>query len=170
MPLTLGISGHRPKYWKYNKEASSSLVSLVYRHLQDMRPDRVITGMALGMDMAAAEAALALGIPYVGAIPFEGQEAMWPQEAQESYHRLRDSALLVEVISPAGFNDTAYRKRNEFIVANSHQMLVLHDGSPRSGTGHCVGLAAARSLPVRNLWQEFCGLRDAAQPTAGKDG
>lgn len=159
MPLTLGISGHRPKYWKYSKESSALLVSLVTRRLQVVKPDRVITGMALGMDMAAAEAALSLGIPFVAAIPFVGQENMWPQEAREHYYRLLSEAFLEEVVSPGGFSDDAYKKRNEFIVANSHRMLVLHDGSPRSGTGHCVGLAISRSLPVENVWDEFNALR-----------
>lgn len=164
MPLSLGISGHRPKYWKYSKEASASLVSLVVSHIRRISPDRVITGMALGMDMAAAEASVSLGIPFVAAVPFDGQEATWPQDAQIAYRRLLSESLLIEVVSPGGFSDTAYRKRNEFIVANSHQMLVLHDGSQRSGTGHCIGLAAARSLTITNIWQEFNNLRE--QPPA----
>ena len=47
-------------------------------YLERARPDAVISGMALGWDQAVARATADLGIPWVAAITFEGQESKWP--------------------------------------------------------------------------------------------
>lgn len=58
----------------------------------------LLTGMALGWDQACAEAAQSLDMPYIAAVPFEGQESTWPEEAQRRYRQLIDSAALVVTI------------------------------------------------------------------------
>lgn len=159
----LGISGHRPKYWGYTLETAESLKILIKDILVQDPPTKVITGMALGMDVIAAEACKDLKIPYVAAIPFVGQEAMWPQEAKDKYYEVLAGAQLVVTISNNGFDTSAFKKRNEYIVSNCHRMLVLYNGARRSGTGHAVGLATKRGIPIQNIWEQFlqaCGQQD----------
>ena len=158
MPI-LGISGHRPKHWGYSKESHDLLKKLVTDRLVAERPTKVLTGMALGMDMAAAEACKDLGIPYIAAVPFRGQESQWPPEAQERYRELLAGAQ-AEIVVSTSFSDEAYKKRNAYIVSNCHSMLVLYNGATRSGTGHTVGLALRRGLPLVNIWEEFLKVRD----------
>ncbi len=154
MPI-LGVSGHRPKYWGYSQESHDGLKALVSGFIADNKPTKVITGMALGMDMAVAEVCRDMGIPYIAAVPFRGQESVWPADAVAKYRDLLAGAQLEVVVSEGGFSDEAYRKRNAYIVSNCHSMLVLYNGSTRSGTGHTVGLAIKRGLQITNLWDAF---------------
>ena len=153
----LGVSGHRPKYWEHAPEKYRALVAIVRSYLQKERPDKIITGMALGMDTAVAEVAAELGIPFMAAVPFKGQETLWPQEDQDRYNSLLTKAFSTVVVCPGGFSPEAYKKRNEFIVANCHSLLILYNGAKRSGTGHLVGLATARQMPMVNLWDLLDG-------------
>ena len=75
--MILGVSGHRPHYWAYDKERSLRLVELVRAQLQALQPERVITGMALGMDLAVAKACVLSDVPFEAAIPFRGQHLRW---------------------------------------------------------------------------------------------
>jgi uncharacterized phage-like protein YoqJ len=154
MPI-IGISGHRPKYWGNAEGANQALVVILKEVFLREKPDKIITGMALGMDTAAAEAAIELGIPFVAAVPFLGQETVWPKPAQEKYRQLLEKAQATIVVSPGGYSDEAFLKRNEYIVANCHRMVVLFDGNKRSGTGHAMKLAAERQIPLENVWEQF---------------
>ena len=153
MPI-LGVSGHRPKYWGYSQESHDRLKALVSGFIAEGKPTKVLTGMAIGMDMAVAEVCMELGIPYIAAVPFRGQDSQWPPEAQEKYRYLLAGAQAEIVVSDT-YSDEAFKKRNAYIVANCHSMLVLYNGATRSGTGHTVGLAIRRGLQITNLWDDF---------------
>jgi uncharacterized phage-like protein YoqJ len=61
----------------------------------------LVTGLALGAEQLAAEAALDLGIPYVAVQPHPDPEVRWPQEVQEAYDRLLDGAAEIVVLQQA---------------------------------------------------------------------
>src|SRR5438105_861451 len=60
---------------------------------------KIISGGANGWDQAIAEAAAELGIPFIVAVPFVGQESKWPQKAQEQYRELLAKAEKVVTVS-----------------------------------------------------------------------
>lgn len=45
----------------------------------------VCTGMALGVDQDIACVCIQAEVPFVACVPFEGQEARWPADAQRDY-------------------------------------------------------------------------------------
>lgn len=107
-----------------------------------------ITGMCIGVDLWAAEEVLALRrehpeIELVAAIPFEGQEAAWPQAARRQYQRVREACQRAEVLSETG-GSAAYLQRNRWMVDSADTVLAVYDfgaGEYRSGTAATVRYA-----------------------------
>ena len=146
--MTLGVTGHRPQgIVGYRK---SVLEAFALDAVRRARPSGVISGMALGWDQAVAVACVRLGVPFVAAVPFPGQERRWPAAAQQEYSRLLECASTIHFVTPE-HREESFRLRNEWIVENSYSILALWGGKP-SGTGHCVELARAGRRPVKNVW------------------
>jgi hypothetical protein len=77
-------TGHRPeKLGGYSDEARHRLEQFAVTYLRYYAPDLFISGMAQGWDQACAYACTVLSIPWTAAIPFAGQESMWPDAAQK---------------------------------------------------------------------------------------
>ena len=74
--MIIAATGHRPdKLGGYGSIVADRLFHLAYETLEELAPTLVISGMALGWDMAVAEAAFCLDIPFHAYRPFEGQES-----------------------------------------------------------------------------------------------
>lgn len=150
----LSATGHRPdKLGGYGAATDERCVRLANDYLSQMIVERVISGMALGWDLAWAEAALGLGIPVRAAVPFPGQEAQWPNEEINRYHAILDRCEDVTYVS-GGFQPGAYQRRNEWMVDNSDGVVALWDGSS-GGTSNCVRYAQRRDKLMVNLWSKY---------------
>jgi len=101
--MIIAGTGHRPnKLSGYGSEASKKLFHLARHALNELQPDGVISGLALGWDTALADAALDLRIPLTAAIPFEGQQSRWPADSQTNWQWLVDSAAYTIIVSEGG--------------------------------------------------------------------
>lgn len=150
--MILGVTGHRPeKLGGYTAHAKNKVHMFARYVLTSYCPSKVITGMALGWDMAIAQAAVDLGIPFVAAVPFKGQESQWPFESKHLYYKLIGRAAWVEYVSPPGFSPEKMQIRNEWIVDNCENLAALHDGSS-GGTNNCLKYAKKVKRPTANLW------------------
>ena len=150
----IAATGHRPdKLGGYDQKTRRALGALAVEFLHERRPAKVISGMAIGWDMAVAAAAVTLGIPFVAAVPFADQALRWPIESQDRYHRLLAQAHSVEYIS-MGYSAKAMQLRNEWMVNSADEMMALHDGS-WGGTFNCLEYARKRGVPVTNLWDRW---------------
>ena len=162
--MILAGTGHRPdKLGGYSLTLEVALTDFAGRVLARQRPVGVISGMALGWDQALAVASVRLGIPFVAAIPFEGQESRWPSRAQREYAVLLGAASQVRVISDRDHyrNDhpdvAAYhlmQRRNEWMVDNSTGLLALWNGS-KGGTFNCIQYAREGRREITNVWPEW---------------
>lgn len=167
--MRLAITGHRPKkLGGYSPHINDLLKSFLSIHLDHYKPSDVITGMALGVDQAMAEACIILGIPFIAAIPCDDYESKWPSAAQERYHDLISHACAVALVSPGPYEAWKMQKRNEYIVDNlnpaTDTLLALWDGSP-SGTLNCIKYAESRSVRVTHLWEEYSFLFETLERT-----
>lgn len=155
--VIVGVTGHRPpKLGGYSPEARTKLTRFAARWLTSRAaPDQVITGMALGWDTAVAQACDAMGIPFIAAVPFEGQESRWQDDQQAEYRRLLDKAVKIAYISPGPYAPELMHIRNEWMVDNSTEMAALWDGSMDGGTAHCVSYIKRVVKPWVNLWPEW---------------
>jgi uncharacterized phage-like protein YoqJ len=72
--------------------------------------------MALGCDIAFAKASLNLDSPFIAAVPFAGQESMWPPETRREYNNLLARAITVHVVTPGGYSAAKMQARNDWMV------------------------------------------------------
>lgn len=115
--------------------------------------------MALGWDMAVAEASFGLGIPFTAAVPFEDQDSRWPLESRVVYKRLLSVADRVEIVSPGPYAPEKLQIRNQWMVDHATRMAALWDGS-KGGTGNCVAYIQKRQVPWDNLWPTWLTFRE----------
>lgn len=148
-------TGHRlNKLGGYGLPIKNKLERLALTWLDLHKPDKVISGMALGWDQAFAQAAIKLNIPLVAAIPFTGQEQAWPDSSQKEWKRLVDAAYEIVIVSEGGYAAWKMQKRNEWMVDQSDMVLALWDGSS-GGTCNCIKYANKVSRPISNLWTKW---------------
>lgn len=105
--------------------------------LRALRPLYVISGLAIGFDQDLAEVSVEMGIPYIAAVPFLGQEARWPQMARIAYRELLKLAYEVHVIWEGGYSRDAMTMRNHWMVDHCNVLLACFDGSA-GGTANTV--------------------------------
>jgi uncharacterized phage-like protein YoqJ len=145
--MIVATSGHRPDKLP-NKETGYKLPNPTYiyvcqqieKQLLKLKPEKCISGMALGVDQYFASVCIKLGIPFIAAVPFEGQEKMWPQSSQSIYNKLLSKAAERVVVCPGGYSAHKMQLRNEWMVDQCDLLLAVWDGS-QGGTGNCVKYA-----------------------------
>jgi uncharacterized phage-like protein YoqJ len=153
--MIIAGTGHRPDTLPggYDALYREALVGSCIAVLKELKPTKVISGMALGFDQALAEAALELKIPLLAAIPFPAMAHAWPSQSQTRWLKIMERASEVHVISLYYYMKT-YQKRNEYMVDNCDLVLALWDGSA-GGTGNCVRYATKIGKPIKHLWERF---------------
>lgn len=147
--MILAFTGHRPdKLGGYGPSVLQNkirdLISLV---ISNSKATTVISGMALGVDQWAAEEAVKLGVPFIAAVPCEGQDSRWPQASQSHYHDLLAKAQKVVVVSPGPYAGWKMQKRNEWMVDQCDALVAVFDGSD-GGTANCVAYAENKRVPI----------------------
>lgn len=151
--MILGITGHRPnKLGGYNDRTnrSSSIQQALQKQFEEIQPQCILTGMALGVDQWAAEVAISLKIPFAAMIPCQKQDRLWPSKSQQYYRELLDQADKVIQCSDLPYAPELMKKRNERIVEACTLLLAVWDGSS-GGTSHTVWYARDHNKPVRIL-------------------
>jgi uncharacterized phage-like protein YoqJ len=139
----IAFSGHRPpKLGGYHlpNPTYNYVCQQIEKTLQELQPIKVISGMALGIDQWAASIAHKLGIPFIAAIPFAGQEGAWPEESQRIYRSLLNKADDAIFICEGGYEAIKMQIRNQWMVNNCNKLIAVWDGTP-GGTGNCVQYA-----------------------------
>lgn len=145
--MIVAFTGHRPDKLP-NKETGYILPNPTYikvcqeieKNLKLLNPDKIISGMALGVDQWAAHIAYKLNIPFIAAVPFEGQETRWPRKSQNTYIKLLNLASEVVIVSPGGYSVDKMNIRNKWMVDNCDKLIAIWDGTS-GGTGNCVKYA-----------------------------
>lgn len=150
--MIISATGHRPhKLGGYTTEATNRLYNVAFGYLAVNRPDRVITGMALGWDQAVGWAAHDLRIPFTAAVPFIGQESKWNPTDQQRYNDLLQLADEVVYVSPDGYAPWKMQVRNKWMVDRGDKILAMWDGTD-GGTANCIRYAESIGKPVVNVY------------------
>lgn len=164
--MIIAGTGHRPdKLGGYGEPSWTKIFKLAYEFLEknEHNIDLVISGGAIGWDSALALASYELDIKYILAVPFVGQEKMWPKEglySQDFYNDLKSNAYKVEIICPGGYASWKMQRRNEWMVNNADLILALWNGSS-GGTANCIKYAESKNKKIINLWEQYesCNIR-----------
>ena len=147
--MIIAFTGHRPaKLGGYGPSPTQERIrAALRREILALQPSGAISGVALGVDQWAAEVCNELGIRWIAAVPFGGQEQIWPAAAQARYQELLATAAKVVIVSPGGFTKKKLQVRNEWMVDRAGVLLAVWDGSA-GGTGNCVLYARQRSRRI----------------------
>jgi ribonuclease HI len=105
-----------------------------------LHPDLVVlTGVRLGAEMLAAEAARAAGVPYVAILPYPEPERPWSEDNRRRFADLVASAgssVTLERSRPEArtkFRD-ALARRDGWLIANADEAVLVGDPDDRSLT------------------------------------
>lgn len=143
--MIIAVTGHRPSKIgnEYNLEGSYS--DYFFNQFQEIidlyQPEIGISGMALGIDTLWAISVLSNNIKLSAAIPFEGQESMWPDKSKNVYNKILSHPLTTKYyISEPGYSAKKMQIRNQWMVDKCDILIACWDGT-EGGTGNCVRYA-----------------------------
>lgn len=176
--MRITITGHRPnKLFKedpYSKENFLLLErffrELVWPKLEEIgkKPDSINSGMALGVDLAAAKSCEGTDIKVHSFIPFPNQSKVWKKDSfiigvYEKVKSEAEEVILCSQYPPANKVAAAVllQKRNEAMVGNCDAVLTLWDGKEQGGTFNCINYAREKQLPLIHCWDKWIEFRDS---------
>lgn len=145
--MIVAFAGHRPDKlggYKLPNPVYTQVCRQLEKTLKELGPTKAISGMALGVDQWAAMICVKLGIPFIAAVPFPGQESKWPESSQHTYKLLLKKADDIVIVSDAPFKASKLQKRNEWMVDQladpEDRLVAVFDGTD-GGTCNCVKYA-----------------------------
>lgn len=156
---TCAFTGHRPQNLpfgmnendercvKLKEELKEQIINLI----EAENVTHFITGMALGVDLYAAEIVLDLKARYPSitlesAIPCETQAVKWSMAQRERYYDIA-AQCDKETMLQSHYSPDCMDKRNRYMVDHADVLIAVWDGSP-SGTGKTVRYAHQQGKSV----------------------
>ena len=146
---TVSFTGHR-SYAGEGADALREVVELLWR-----RGVRVfMSGMALGFDMAAAEAVVALrkrhpAVRLVAVVPFRGQEQSFSKAERTRWERLIAAADEVVTLAEE-YRREVYAVRNNYLVDHATTLVTWYNGS-EGGTRYTIRRALRHDKKLIHL-------------------
>lgn len=148
--MIIGVTGHRDM-----QHTNQEVARIIKAQLMLRKPDEVITGMALGYDSLVADVCIELNIPYIGAIPFEGQHLKWSTAQQVHYSYLVSKAKSCVWTDNEGYAIWKFHKRNRWIVDHSDVIMTYYDHRKEGGSYEAVKYAVQQSKEVINIYEQL---------------
>ena len=117
---------------------------------------RFYCGMALGVDMMAAEVVLSLkakfpDIRLIAVVPFSGQSSQWAFSEQERYRQILAKTDKVVILSGNYFRGCLLR-RNDYMLSHCCGVIAYYDGKSQGGTSYTVRKAERMKMDVVNIY------------------
>lgn len=124
----------------------------------------IVSGLALGVDAAAHEGALAADGATV-AVMGTGITRIYPEQNIDLAHRIRKNGVLVSQFAPyAPRTRTSFLRRNH-VIAGLSDISIIMSGESRSGSRHEIEQAIGYGRPVL-MWSPALEHQDWAQKLA----
>ncbi len=94
----------------------------------------VLTGLGLGAEQLAAEAAAAAGVPYVAVLPYPDPDSLWPSSSRKAFQALVGGAqatVLLQARPPATkqLAGAALRRRDAWLARHAQEAIAVWDGA-----------------------------------------
>lgn len=156
MGIILGITGHRPSVLNYDYDINHNdwynIRSNICDKILELNVTKIISGMALGTDQLCVSIAIELQIPFIAAVPFKGQESVWPYKSKALYKDFLSAAEEVVFVGQLNSNKSNFSElmqlRNEWIVNNSDEMLAVWNGDKKGGTYNAITYAKQNNKSI----------------------
>ena len=154
---TCAFTGHRPQHLPFGMnendercaDLKETLKEQIINLIETEDVTHFITGMALGVDLYAAEIVLDLKARYPNitlesAIPCETQAIKWSMAQRERYYDIA-ARCDKETMLQSHYSPDCMDKRNRYMVDHADFIIAVWDGRP-SGTGKTVTYARGRNV------------------------
>lgn len=157
--ISCAFTGHRPAHFHFtyneNHPDCISLKQDIKREILALIEKGVTTfytGMALGVDMWAAESVLELKarepkLRLVAVLPCQTQADRWPGAQRVRHAKILSQCDEVVCIS-ANYTSSCMLERNRYMVDNAACLLAVYDGKDSGGTAYTVGYARRNNRNV----------------------
>jgi len=156
---TCAFTGHRPHKlpFGYNeddprcKQLKKVLLCRIRELVEKEGVLHFITGMALGVDMYAAEAVLSLKkkdarLTLEAAVPCADQAARWSEEMRRRYAHLLSGCDKVTTLQES-YTMGCMERRNRYMVEQADFLVAVWDGSP-GGTANTIRYARSMGRSI----------------------
>ena len=156
------FTGHRPQKLNYTEEEIKVLLEKAIDKAIEKGYVTFITGMAMGVDIWAAEIVLQKrksnkNIHLICAIPHPGFEKRRNETEKNRFNKIVSNADFVRKINSFYFSG-CYQVRNEWMVNRSSLVIAAFDGR-RGGTRNMIDYAKKNDIEVWNIlkyvWKIF---------------
>ena len=116
-----------------------------------------INGMAMGFDLLAASAVIALkrrfsDVKLIAVVPYRNQSEKFSEYEQKRYQYALQNADEVIVLREKYSNGCLLR-RNDYMLAHASGLIAYYDGKPKGGTFYTIRKASESSMPIINLFR-----------------
>ncbi len=136
----LAVIGHRPpELGGYDAnpvaDAVRARLAEVLAAKRRLDPDLVVlTGLGLGAEQLAAEAAAEAGVPYVAVLPYPDPDSQWPSSSRKAFRALLDGAqstVVLQAKPPATkqLAGMALRRRDAWLARHAQEAIAVWDGA-----------------------------------------
>ena len=156
---TCAFTGHRPQHLPFGMnenderctDLKETLKEQIINLIETEDVTHFITGMALGIDLYAAELVLDLKARYPSitlesAIPCETQAVKWLAAQRERYYDIA-AQCDKETMLQCHYSPDCMDKRNRYMVDHADYILAVWNGCP-SGTGNIVRYAYKKGKSI----------------------
>ncbi len=149
---TACFTGHRPqklggfKPCKMHDDVRRKLRKAILLLHEEYGVRNYISGMAIGIDMWAAEEVLycrdnlGVDISLICAIPCKKQWKKWPEESRRQWQAIKQAADASYYVTDEEYTNTCMQELNEWMVDRSRYVIAVWNGT-KGGTGNCVDYA-----------------------------
>lgn len=157
---TCCFSGHRPNDlpWKYEEKGirlfifKRKLKRAIVKSIKNGKRF-FISGMALGVDMIAAEMIIELKksfekIKLVCAIPCKNQEMIWNEESIARYRNILRQSDEIYYVSMQEYKRGCMTDRNEYMIKHSSELIAAYNGKKSGGTYQTIKTARLEGLKI----------------------
>jgi len=148
VPLMVGVTGHRDVTASDEPPLRSRFSALLGEIAQTHphTPLVVISGLAAGADMLAAEEAAARGIPVIAALPMpvERYEDDFSPDQRVRFHAMLARCARVTVVSDVADRTRGYVATGLFLVHYAHILVAFWDGMEGQGAGGTADVVRTR--------------------------
>lgn len=149
-----GIANHPNLLHERTDLPSSELVFLASQGLKEYKATQLITSLSPGWELALAEAANELDIPYTVAIPYPGRDQKWKGESRIRYYDALARAFEVYQVAD-NYEENVMLECHYWMVDRADMILALWSYEFFGETFNVIDYGIKNDITVTNLWRDW---------------
>jgi uncharacterized phage-like protein YoqJ len=155
------VSGHRPKYWNYDKDITYEINEILESETKEIvkrvyKKDLIfMSGLAIGVDTIWSEIAMKNDIRLHGYIPCLSQDSRWKKEDKIKYSIIKGYCELTYLMYNGAYDEAknnnfnCMNERNKYMVEHCDEAVVIWNGIKKSGTYNFIKYMEEYNKPYK---------------------